>query len=119
EEERVWHLGEPDLVLEMPQAEHIPAQGIFEYRYIYIPTGLTEDKWVEAIEVQAGTPAVVHHALMFVLYPREYRHIQPSAGLGLRGYFASFLPGADPIPYPEDTGQFLPAGSALVFQMHY
>ena len=119
EEERLWVLGEPDHILEMPQEEHIPAQGIFEYRYIYIPTGLTEDKWLRAIEVQAGTPAVVHHALMFVIYPREYRHVQPRARLGLSGYFASFLPGADAIPYPEDTGQFLPAGSTIVFQMHY
>jgi len=118
-EDRFWVLGEPDHILEMPQEEHIPAEGVFEYRYIYIPTGLTEDKWLRAIEVQAGTPAVVHHALMFVIYPREYRHVQPSARLGLSGYFASFLPGADAIPYPEGTGKFLPAGSTIVFQMHY
>lgn len=119
EEERVWVLGEPDLVLELPEEQQIPAEGIIEYQYVYVPTGLTEDKWIRAIEVQAGNPRVVHHALMFVLYPREFRHIQPNPRLGLSGYFASFLPGADPIPYPEGTGQFLPAGSTIVFQMHY
>jgi len=114
-----WALGEPDLVLEMPEEVSLPAEGVFEYRYFYLPTNLTEDKWVRALEVQPGTPAVLHHALVFVVYPKEYRHIQPEVRGGLNGYFAAFLPGTEIEPYPEATGQFLPAGSTIVFQMHY
>ncbi len=114
-----WALGTPDTVLEMPEAFDLPATGVVDYQYIHVPTGLTEDKWVRALEVKPGNLKVVHHALIFVLYPPEYRHIQPRPGEGLNGYFASYLPGAAVRPFPEDTGQFLPAGSTFVFQMHY
>lgn len=90
-----------------------------DYRYRYVPSGLTEDKWLRGLEVQAGNPKVVHHALIFIIYPKHYRNLQPDARMGLGGYFASFLPGAIIKPYPENTGQWVPAGSTFVFQMHY
>jgi hypothetical protein len=61
----------------------------------------------------------VHHALIFIQYPREYRHMQPDAKGGLDGFFASYLPGGNVQPYPAGTAQFVPAGSTFVFQMHY
>src|SRR5690606_1340537 len=93
--------------------------GVTDYRYLYVSSGLTEDKWVQAVDVQPTNPKVLHHALIFVLYPPEYEHIQPDPRSGLNGFFASFLPGAPVVPYPEGTGQFLPKGSSFVFQMHY
>lgn len=112
-------LGEPSLLLQLPSVQEIPAEGVVDYRYITVPTGLTEDKWVKAIEVQPTNRAVVHHALIFVAYPKEYRHIQPRSNGGLNGYFGAYLPGAIIEPYPNGSGQFLPKGSALIFQMHY
>jgi len=114
-----WALGEPDLVLQLPTEQRLPAQGIVEYQYVYVESGLTEDKWVRALEVRPSEPAVVHHALIFIIYPKEYRHMQPNARSGLSGYFAAFLPGAPIQPHPEGSGQFVPAGSTFVFQMHY
>ena len=58
-----WQLGTPDLVLEMPEAFDVPADGPDIYRNFAIPTSLTEDKWVRAIEFRPGTRRVVHHAL--------------------------------------------------------
>lgn len=112
-------LGKPDLLLQLPRAQEIPAEGVVDYRYITVPTGLTEDKWVKAIEVVPTNRAVVHHALIFVTYPKEYRHMQPRAESGLNGYFGAYLPGAIIKPYPNGSGQFLPKGSSLIFQMHY
>src|SRR5687768_9594115 len=43
-----WHLGEPDLILEMPTAYELPARGPDMFRNFVIPAGLTEDKWVRA-----------------------------------------------------------------------
>ena len=112
-------LGKPDVLLQLPRQQEIPAEGVIDYRYITVPTGLTEDKWVKAIEVQPTNRAVVHHALIFVAYPKEYRHVQPRSNSGLNGYFGAYLPGAIIEPYPNGSGQFLPKGSALIFQMHY
>lgn len=112
-------LGKPDLLVQLPEPQEIPAEGVVEYRYVTVPTGLTEDRWVEAIDVQPSNRAVVHHALIFVIYPKEYRHIQPRADGGLNGYFGAYLPGALIKPFPDGSGQFLPKGSAFIFQMHY
>lgn len=114
-----WAMGEPDLVLQLPEVQQIPAEGVVPYQYITVPTGLTEDKWLRGFEVQPTALSAVHHALIFVVYPKEYRHLQPEAEGGLEGYFAAYLPGMAIKPYPDDIGQFLPRGSALIFQMHY
>ncbi|MBI2422068.1 MAG: redoxin family protein [Candidatus Hydrogenedentes bacterium] len=114
-----WDLGEPDLVVELPEEQQIAATGTADYRYLFVPSGLTEDKWVKAVQVAPSNTAVLHHALIFVMYPPEYEHIQPDPKSGLNGFFASFLPGAPVVPYPAEAGQFLPAGSSFVFQMHY
>ena len=114
-----WAMGEPDLTLQLPEPQKLPAEGVVPYRYITVPTGLTEDKWLRGFEVKPTALAAVHHALIFVIYPKEYRHLQPEAEGGLEGYFAAYLPGQEIKPYPADIGQFLPKGSALIFQMHY
>ncbi len=114
-----WVLGEPDLIVQYDEVQSIRAEGTIDYRYLYVPSGITEDKWVRAAQVKVGNLAVVHHALIFIQYPEEYEHIQPEHSGGVEGYFESFLPGAPIEPYPDGTAQFVPAGSTFVFQMHY
>jgi len=114
-----WHIGKPDLVLTIPK-QRIPASGKIDYHYVEVPTGLTEDRWVTAAEVHAGAREVVHHALIFVIYPKDRRDEQPPIDGGLNGgFFASLVPGERPNQWPAGTGKLLPAGSALLFQMHY
>src|SRR5512146_2619968 len=47
-----WNIPTPDAVIEMAQAFDMPAAGRVEYQYIVIPTGFTEDKWVQMAEVR-------------------------------------------------------------------
>lgn len=114
-----WTLGEPDHVVQLPEAQKLSADGVLDYVYVNVPSGLTENKWLKGVEVIPTAQEAVHHALVFILYPKEYRHIQPEARGGLDGFFASYLPGGNVQPYPAGTAQFLPAGSIFVFQMHY
>jgi hypothetical protein len=58
-----WHLGKPDLILEMPAAFEVPANGPDIYRNFVLPIGIAEDKWVRAVEFHPGTRKVVHHAI--------------------------------------------------------
>ena len=58
-----WHLGTPDLVLRMTEPFDVPASGPDVFRNFVIPSGLTEDKWVRAVEFRPSARAVVHHAL--------------------------------------------------------
>src|SRR5262245_47865232 len=64
-----WVIGKPDSVVEMPNAFEVPAKGTVDYAYVVVPTGFTEDKWVERVEVRPGDRSVVHHIVMFVRPP--------------------------------------------------
>lgn len=60
-----WMLGEPDLVVEMPQAFHVPADGPDIYRNIPIQLGQDRERWITAIDMKPSSRGVVHHVLYF------------------------------------------------------
>src|SRR6202162_2185750 len=64
-----WRIGKPDQVISMPAAFSIPASGTVDYQYIVIPTGFTEDKYVQLVEARPGNPKLVHHIIAFVREP--------------------------------------------------
>lgn len=61
-----WLIGKPDAVFQFAKPVPIKATGVMPYQNIIVETNLTEDKWVQAIEVQPGDRGVVHHVLVFV-----------------------------------------------------
>ncbi len=110
-----WQLPrEPDVVLEMPTAFNVPADGEVKYQYFRVPTGFKEDKWVSAAQILPGNRAVVHHILVFA----RAEGSRGSLG-GERGFLFGYVPGAQAMPYPEGVAKRIPAGSELVFQVHY
>jgi hypothetical protein len=78
--------------------------------------GWKEDKWISSIEPRPGNPAVVHHILMFVIPPDG--NISMGLGSG-NDFLGAYAPGLRPEPLPTGMARFVPAGSKLVFQMHY
>ncbi len=123
-----WQLGEPDLIVEMPAAYHVPADGPDIYRNIAVPIGLTEDKWVTAITMRPSARAVVHHVLYFA-DPTGRAHEKPQQGAepgfsGMRAGGATipiggWAVGGQPHFYPEGLALRLPNGSDLVVQYHF
>ena len=61
-----WELGQPDLVVSMPEPYIVPASGRDIYRNFVLPLNLTEDKWVRAVDFRPQARAVVHHSLFFL-----------------------------------------------------
>ncbi|HBP21558.1 MAG TPA: hypothetical protein DEA08_27695 [Planctomycetes bacterium] len=116
-EPNAWRLGKVDAVVEEEKTFSVPATGSVPYQYSYVKTNFDEDKWIKGLEVKVDAPGVVHHVLIFVIYPE--RHKSPRVRGGLRGYFASALPGDAIAPFPEGAAKFLPKGATLVFQTHY
>jgi thiol-disulfide isomerase/thioredoxin len=115
-----WTIGTPDAVYKIPRPERIPAEGAIPYKYVNVKTNLTEDRWVQAMEVRAGAKEVVHHILVFILYPLTRLREQPPLDGGLQGgYFAILVPGESPTVFAEGQGKLVPAGATLVFQIHY
>ncbi|HYM11562.1 MAG TPA: hypothetical protein VEU62_12565, partial [Bryobacterales bacterium] len=125
-----WQLGPPDLVVKMPEPFSVPADGPDVYQCFVIPLGLTEDKFVSAVEIRPGNRRVLHHSIFYVDTrgtARAKDAADPAPGYrcfggpGFRG--ASSLGGWAPGPVPR----LLPAGvvhplkqaSDLVIQNHY
>lgn len=132
-----WNIARPDLVLRMPKPVPIPAHGAVEYTYEIVPTGFTQDRWVQMAEVRPSARDHVHHAVVYIRPPHS-QWLQ-GAPLGVpftastltnpedrRGaHFTTadlllvYAPGSSPDRWPEGLAKFIPAGSDLVFQMHY
>jgi hypothetical protein len=120
-EPRTWTAGwqlprEPDFVAPITDEPfRVKANGELRYQYFEIDPGFTEDKWVDAIEIQPGNRAVVHHVLMFAGTEEEARDRRG----GAHGYDAIFVPGQRVKTYPTGTARRIAAGSRLIFQVHY
>jgi peroxiredoxin/mono/diheme cytochrome c family protein len=108
-----WRIPAPDLVVAMPKTVKIPAEGTMPYQNFMIDPKLNKDVWVRASQVRPGNPSVVHHLVVFVLPPGSRdaeRRID---------FLAAFAPGMPPRILPEGTARLVPAGSRLLFQVHY
>lgn len=116
-----WMLGKPDVVFEMPEAIPVKATGYMDYVNIDVPTGFTEDKWIQKIEVQPGDRRVVHHVLVFLSKPNGGRGLLGRFGNidDVRGFFGAYAPGGGYLAYPDGLAKRIPAGSNLRFQLHY
>ncbi|WLD11478.1 redoxin domain-containing protein [Planctellipticum variicoloris] len=103
----------PDLVVDMRDRPfRVPATGTVEYQYFVVDPGFTEDRWISAAQVLPGNRAVVHHCIVF---------IRPPDGTGLRGVglLTGYVPGQRNAELKPGRARRVPAGSKLVFQMHY
>ena len=120
-----WQIGQPDLVLQLPQPIAIKASGTMPYQNVVIETGLTEDKYIQAVEVKPTAREVVHHVLVFVIPPGKRGEKTPARTEGddetdgTDGFFAAYAPGYDALVFNEGYGKVIPAGSRLKFQIHY
>ena len=64
-----WQIGQPDAVFSMQEDYPIPAEGTISYQYFEVPTTFTEDKWIQAMEVRASNPSVLHHVIVYARTP--------------------------------------------------
>jgi mono/diheme cytochrome c family protein/peroxiredoxin len=125
-----WFYGEPDLVVEMPEAYELDGVGGDEYRYFVIPVELPENKVIVGIDIQPGNRAVVHHANMFVDISGRARQLDAAdpkpgyANFGGTGFIplmmlGGWVPGMRPIRLEEGFAACLPRRFDLVMQIHY
>jgi peroxiredoxin/mono/diheme cytochrome c family protein len=110
-----WAIPEPDQIIHMRKQPYtVPAQGVVDYQYFTADPGWKEDKWITAAECRPDNRAVVHHIIAFIEKPGA------KTGLGTNGIVGfGYAPGMPPMRLDEGTAIFVPAGSKIVFQMHY
>jgi hypothetical protein len=134
--EDTWAIGTPDLILSMDQEFEVPAEGVVDWQYFRLPTGLTEDRWLTAIEVRSSAPSVVHHADLLVRAPADRRadtlprlvlvepqFRDPAARVNAAWDAGEVLlitaAGTGAKRFPATAGRLLKAGSVITLNMHY
>ncbi len=114
-----WLIGTPDLVYKVPTPIEIPAQGKMPYQHRTIDMKLSEETWIQAVEIRPTDKSVVHHVLVFVAPPESARVADEDVEQENRGFFAAYVPGTSAMIFPENYGKRLARGARLRFQIHY
>jgi tetratricopeptide (TPR) repeat protein len=123
-----WQLGTPDIVVTMPEAFDVPADGPDVFRNFVLPIPLTSRRYVRALEFRPGNPHVLHHARILLDDTGEVRRLDAkdvASGFpgmdvpGARfpdGHFLGWAPGNAPGREPYQWP--LEPGTDFVVQMH-
>jgi hypothetical protein len=132
-----WNIPQPNAVIKMPQPVPIPAQGEVEYTYEIVPTHFTKDTWVQMSEFRPGSASHVHHAVVYIRPPDSTWLRHAPTGVSFTAstlkdpddrrqahettsdLLLVYAPGSAPDQWPDGMAKLVPAGSDLVFQMHY
>jgi hypothetical protein len=128
-----WRLGQPDLVLTMPETFGVPADGPDIYRSYALPFPLDHDVTINGVELDPGNRRVVHHSRMYLDETGDARRREQSDPLpGFSSWFRTtsgpdlpypgiggWAPGMTPRFAPDGVGRILPRGSDVVLQIHY
>ena len=132
-----WNIPQPDVVIRMPKPVPIPAQGEVDYTYEIVPTGFTTDRWVQMSQIRPSSPEDVHHAVVYIRPPDSKWLRGAPVGVPFTAndladpvqrrnahwtdtdMLLVYAPGSSPDEWADGMAKFVPAGSDLVFQMHY
>jgi hypothetical protein len=109
-----WPLGAPDLVLPLPTESVLAADDRERTTEFIVPTGITERRFVRAVDLQPGTAAMVRAATIAVRTAAA-----SGAGAAPERTLALWLPGEDPIALDAGLGFELPASAELVVRVLY
>ena len=121
-------LTQPTLNLKMPNYTVNTTSD--EYRCFVLPTGLTTDQYLTAIEVMPGNRKVVHHVLVFYDtsgIPAKNDLADPKPGYLSFGGTGSptsqligvYVPGQEPYQFPDGLGAKLLKNGSVILQIHY
>ncbi len=126
-----WKFGKPDLIFTPTEAFELASGGADEYRCFVIPSGLTQDRYIRAMEVRPGNRKVVHHVRVFADKTGQARKLDdadPKPGfdcsLGMASPYkrisiGGWAPGLTPELADADTGTYFPKESDVVIEIHY
>jgi Copper type II ascorbate-dependent monooxygenase, C-terminal domain len=131
-----WGIPKPDLILQLPKEFAVPKSGMVEYQYAIVPTGFTEDKWVQAAEVRPTKRSVVHHIIAYVREPGsnyfkgqkpgEFFEAPPpktdepvDTSALPSDFLVGYAPGQPAEILRPGEAKLIKAGSDIVFEVHY
>ncbi len=130
-----WSIPKPDVVYEFPRPFEIPASGTLEYQKVIVPSGFTEDKWVQFAEARPDDRAHVHHMILYVREPGSHWLRNEPPGVFFvapkvaddntdtsalpSDFLVGYAPGQPPEILQPGQGKLVKAGSDFVLEIHY
>jgi hypothetical protein len=118
--QRTWRGGTPDLVLQPDAAFALAANRQEDTSEFVLRTDFPDTRWLRAIDLLPGTPAIVRSATIAIIPPNGDR--SPDDGtqaVTTERLIALWLPGDDPAPLDAGAGFELPPGAGLRVRVHY
>jgi hypothetical protein len=125
-----WLLGQPDLIVTIPESFTLQAEPDDIFRIFAIPLPVGQRAYVRGIEFHPGNPRVVHHANIRIdrtSATREldaadaipgYDGLMPRSARYPDGHFLGWTPGQVAPLVSSDLAWTLEPGSDLVVQLH-
>jgi Flp pilus assembly protein TadD len=125
-----WQLGTPDLILTLPQAYTLPAEGTDVFRIFTLPIPVDRTRFVRGLEFRPGNANVVHHAnIRLDTTPASRRLDQEDPAPGYNGllarsagypdgHFLGWTPGQVSPLLPPDQAWRLATSTDLVVELH-
>jgi mono/diheme cytochrome c family protein len=133
--EEGWGIPKPDMVFQLPKAYSVPESGMVEYQYVIVPTGFTEDRWVQMMEVRPTDRSVVHHIIAYLREPGSDYFKDQKTGEFFEApppkaddkdtsalpsdFLVGYAPGQPAEILQPGQGKLIKAGSDIVFEVHY
>jgi hypothetical protein len=123
-------MGQPDIVLKLPEPFTLRAQRPDVFRCFVLPVDVPEGKFVRAVEFRPGNRKITHHALTFLDNSGAARRLderdpgQGYAAAGGVGFLPSgglggWAPGAPPHQFPPDAAKKIAPNTDVVVQVHF
>ena len=119
-----------DLELKMAKPFELSTDGIEDYRFFHVPTGLKEDAYVSRIEFIAGNKRYLHHSRVMVDTSGQTAGIDGLSEFDplsrsfqtqplMDEFLYGWVPGNLPVSFPRGIAKLIPANSDLIFNIHY
>src|ERR1700737_3918795 len=134
--EEGWGIPKPDVVFQLPKPFSVPDWGMLEYQYVIVPTGFTEDKWVQMMEVRPTDRSVVHHIIaylreagsdyfkdqkpgVFFEAPPPKQDEKTDTSALPSDFLVGYAPGQPAEILRPGQAKLIKAGSDIVLEVHY
>src|SRR5262245_50516471 len=113
----LWHIGKPDMVVTMPKDLVVAAAAPDQWRDVVVDPGLTEDRWLMAVETKPTKGwRVVHHAVTTLVAP-EGSGLATVADLR-SALLNEYALGKNADMFPDGSARLIKAGSKINFNLH-
>jgi hypothetical protein len=118
EERDRWHIGTPDMIVKMPRDITVKAQAPDQWLDVVVDPGLTEDRYLQAVETKPIKGfRVIHHATSSMI-ERTSDDDPESASRGGGAFLNEYAVGKNGEIFAEGSGRIIKAGTKIAFNLH-